>query len=375
MKCLKKCVIFCMLLMLLIPSGVFAADSYEFDEYGFKIDAGTNMIKARPASIAWEELASKKNVPLNKVWTVEFSDKVTMDKIAGIAIERNGEFIPVKISLMQGNKVSVTPADKFTGSTEYTLKVFLENGKNYKMDFTTVSEMRNVDDEPNYNYTDASSIYINETVKGSFAEDDYNDFYKVTLPQDGRLDITAVQLDGGKLRVYLYGQNGDDGSSIDYTYDSTTANLSKGLQAGTYYIKVYYSNYYGEYELTNSFTPQTIQNDSAQSSYIKAPQLELNKTKQGHIGYLSDTNVYNANDFYKIALPQDGTLDITATQLDGGKLRVYLYGQNGDDGSAIDYTYDTTTGRISKVLQAGTYYIKVYYSSYYGGYSLTNSFK
>ncbi len=372
-KVFKRGLFLLLILVAMMQATVFA-DTYGFDEYGFKIEETSDQPVLKAAAISWEELDSKQNVPLDKMWTVEFSGKVTMDKIEAIAIERDGDFIPVRISLMGGNKAGITPAEAFTGDTSYTLKIFLANGHNYKMGFTTVSEYRNIDVEPNYVYTDAQSLYINETVKGSFAEEDYNDFYKIVLPEDGTLDLKAVQLEGGALDLYLYGEDGDDASDIKYDYNDTTCRIKAGLEAGIYYVKLNYSGDYGKYEFTNTFTPEEAGNDSAHYSYVKAQEIDLNTTVQGHIGYVSDSNSGDYTDFYKIEIPEDGELDVMAMQLDGKELDLYLYGEDGDDASEIDYEYSDTTCRIKAGLEAGTYYVKVYYSGNYGGYELTNDF-
>ncbi len=133
---------------------------------------------------------------------------------------------------------------------------------------------------------------------------------------------------------------------------------------------------YGPYKLDLGYKEQTVPNDNADpNNYINAPIIELNSSNYGHIGHTYDNTAVNSNDYYKVILDKDGTLDISITQLDGGTVRLYLYGENGTDGSTIAYTYDGgTTRRITKALVAGTYYVRVNNSSGYGGYELNLDF-
>lgn len=93
----------------------------------------------------WETMSPKSNVDLNKEWTIKFSGSpVSLDKIAGIVIEREGVFIPVRIRLFPtANEAIVTPQENYLANETYTMRVFLENGLRYKMKFTTKAEVTN----------------------------------------------------------------------------------------------------------------------------------------------------------------------------------------------------------------------------------------
>lgn len=347
-----------------------------FNEYGFKVntDLLTNNITSMSVINDWEYFPSKSNTPLDKVWTVKFSSAVSLGKIDAIVIERNNEFIPVKIQVSDNNEIQVSPTYGFSGSTSYNMKIFLANGKKYKMNFTTVPEPRNSDIEPNDTYLNAKEMYLNETLIGSFSEKDRDDYYKIEIPRDGRLDLTAIQFGGGQVDLYVYGPNGSDKSYIRYTYDKTTATTSAGLGKGTYYIRVNYSGYYGNYTLENKFTEDPYKDDNGTANYISANELELNNTITGHIGYIYDYNNGNYNDYFKIIIPEDGILVINAKQLGGGELDMYLYGATGPDRSYIKYVYDKTAPSINVGLAAGIYYLRLNDSGYYGAYELDNKF-
>ena len=90
----------------------------------------------------WRMMPEKFNVPLNKPWTVVFTQDVTPDKIDGIAVfnEQTNMYIPTNIELfLSSNKkqVKITPVNNYDSNTKYSLRLFLNNGKRIKMYFNT----------------------------------------------------------------------------------------------------------------------------------------------------------------------------------------------------------------------------------------------
>lgn len=320
----------------------------------------------------WTNLGSHKNVDLNKVWTISFSNTVSFNKIDAIVVKSGNTFVPVKLEKNAQNQLQVLPLMGYVGNTTYEMNIFLSNGLKYKMNFTTKDAARNADIEPNNNYLNAQNIYVNDHVKGILNSDDTSDFYKVTVPADGKLTISAVSTNGVKSNLYLYGAAGSDQSSIQSSYDKVTNTFSAGLAAGTYYIRVAGKN--NTYELTTDFIENEVKIDNATNSYIQAPSLELNSEVTGHIGFVYDNRGQNKNDYYKITLPTDGQLILDATQVNGGQLDLFIYGKYGNDKSSISSSYDKATHKTVLGLQAGTYYIRINDSGYYGAYSLKNTF-
>lgn len=122
------------------------------------------------------------------------------------------------------------------------------------MEFHTRPEYRNADMEPNDNYKDANEVYLNEIISGNFHSSGDKDFYRIGIPNSGELNLKAIRPDGGRVRLYLYGENETDGSTLAHTYDGgTTRRITKDLEAGTYYDRVYNSSGYGGYKLNLDF--------------------------------------------------------------------------------------------------------------------------
>lgn len=324
-------------------------------------------------AVEWVDLGTHQNVDLNKVWTVNFSSNVSFNKIDAIVVKSGNTFVPVKMVKNAQKQLQIVPVLGYVGNTTYEMQISLKNGLKYKLAFTTKNAARDADLEPNNNYLKAQTIYVNDHVKGTINNEDSTDYYKVIVPADGRLDVQAVDSNGKSLDLYLYGVNGSDGYSISSAYNKITANVSAGLAAGTYYVRVANGSD-NVYELTTQFTENEIANDNATNTYIQAPTLQLNGEVTGHIGFKYENGNDNSNDYYKVVLPENGTLGLEAIQLNGGELDFYVYGKNGSDGYPITSSYNASTNSASLRLQAGTYYIRLNDSGYYGAYSLKNTF-
>ncbi len=130
----------------------------DFNEYGMRKEM---KLQSRLGSNGdWNYFDEKSEVPLSKEWTITFSGEVTKDKIDGMVIEKGDEFIPVRVKLTVGNKATVTPTEPYEADSKYTLKVFLNNGNRYKMNFNTKSGDSETPED--LEYTDAKYFYFNK---------------------------------------------------------------------------------------------------------------------------------------------------------------------------------------------------------------------
>lgn len=85
----------------------------------------------------WIMMPEKLDIPLDKEWTVTFTSNATFDKIDGIVIEHNAEFIPTEIKVDSDKKVCIKPISNYEANSKYVMRIFLSNGKRYYMNFTT----------------------------------------------------------------------------------------------------------------------------------------------------------------------------------------------------------------------------------------------
>ena len=212
----KKTVSLLLLIFLLSTSLVFASDNL-FDEYGMKKNIDLN--RRTLMSTNWEEFEKTIDVALDKEWTVTFSNEIEFQNIDGAVIENNGEFIPVTITL-DSNNMTVNPKDKYQGNTAYTLKIFLNNGKRYKKEFTTVVEEYSYlgKDILSMNYYETDSdcelrVYNNE--KEYELYDGHFDWYNVATDN---INSTYDNYVGAGIQNYYYGIKDATGHSIYIDY-------------------------------------------------------------------------------------------------------------------------------------------------------------
>lgn len=323
--------------------------------------------------LQWIDLGTHKNVDLNKTWTIRFSKAVSLSKIESVVVKTGNLFIPVQLTKNAQNAIQVTPTLGYTGNTNYEMQVFLSNGLKYKMTFTTKNAARQADKEPNNAYTGAQTIYVDDHVKGNVSRDDANDYYKVIVPADGKLDVTAISTNGVPLSVFLYNAYGSDKSPIQFKYNAITNHLSAGLEPGTYYIGVNNSKD-TPYELKTAFTENSVENDVSGASYVDAQLIDINDEMTGHIGYTNDSGVTDDDDFLKVVLPENGMLTVDIRQLNGAELHTFVYGAFGTDKSPLAFEYDKVSKQYTLGLQAGTYYIGLNDNGHYGAYNVKTSF-
>ena len=107
-----------------------------FDNYGIR----KTPIKKNVKNADVQQLEKATNVSLDKAWTVSFTGEPTSDNVYSMTIQKDNEFIPVRIQLEKGNKATVTPINNYVPSSNYVVKIVLNNGKRYEKSFSTTTE-------------------------------------------------------------------------------------------------------------------------------------------------------------------------------------------------------------------------------------------
>ncbi|WNB92513.1 pre-peptidase C-terminal domain-containing protein [Bacillus sp. NEB1478] len=251
-------------------------------------------------------------------------------------------------------------------------------GKQYQFK-TSFTSSNNYEKEFNDSITFANPINLNESYKGGIRDYYDADFYKITLPKDGNIQLTMKQ----ESWVSWYGHIQNSNGSI---YESITTDDSElvegdavtqvGLPKGTYYIKIANdSNSYGTpYEFKVSYTASDYYEKEFNDNLTSADSMNLNQTYNGS---LED---YNDIDIFKITLPSDGNVTLSLNQLPGSEWYVHIQNSTG---SIYDWFYTDSSELVSGNATAqvglpkGTYYIKVSNSDYAYDhpYKLKASFK
>lgn len=140
---------FALIVTLLPPIATSAQENVPFDEYGIKKGVNKENLeglgdesRSTLSNNDWIDWPYDKLVVLNKEWRITFSGIATANKIDAIVIEEND--IPLSVNVEYTNPrsdiVKVKAIENFKENQKYVLKIFLTNGKKYKMDFTTIKE-------------------------------------------------------------------------------------------------------------------------------------------------------------------------------------------------------------------------------------------
>ncbi|MGK9369900.1 T9SS type A sorting domain-containing protein [Melioribacter sp. Ez-97] len=252
--------------------------------------------------------------------------------------------------------------------------------------------------EPNDEFTSATRLSIGSDliayqwrfINNSYVYND-EDYYKIDLPSPGRLKLEIVDwmatLNWGLDydRVYVYNEifeaigsrSGDDGNPywnwMLSNPDEDSLNFTHG---GTYYLRFHSGVGY-------STTPYKIKTVFIPVNDIYEPNDDISTAADAELGKElfayqwksldMNTNIYNDEDYYKIAVPDSGTLTITVknwkatvswvTDFD----RLYLYDSNGIPVGAAGS--DPYVGRMMytnpytinvEISSAGVYYVRLH---------------
>ncbi len=174
------------------------------------------------------------------------------------------------------------------------------------------------------------------------------DFYRITLPSSGTLDLTAAS---GDFRLALELRDAKDNqlTSGEQTPDGVGSRVLADLPAGTYSVAAASLDFGGGYGIAYQFTPRTL------APCGKAQALPVNT---GYIGLLGDAGCSGPDgrpfDVYTFALPADGTVAafMTSNSLDS---LLTLTGGAGNVLRQDDHSYLDQNAAIVQYLPAGTY--------------------
>ncbi|MDD5571664.1 MAG: T9SS type A sorting domain-containing protein [Bacteroidales bacterium] len=294
------------------------------------------------------------------------------------------------------------PCDSFNKSIIYNnlaagtyfIKCIIWNASYYGAytisDVFTPADLTN-DVEPNNTAKTPVNIPVNDTLTGhiGFYGNDFtdtDDWYKVTLPADGRLVVNTSTDTTLCMVAYLYDQDSVTQLVSTSSFICDTVNktmIYNNLAAGTYFIKciLWNASYYGAYTISDIFTPANLTNDAEPDNFaLYAVNLPVDDSRTGHIGYYGN-NITDVTDWYKITTSATGDLVVNTISDTTVCLIAYLYDQDSLTELASTYSFDCDTFNKSMTktnLTAGTYYVKcvryLIHPTTYGAYTISNQF-
>ena len=240
------------------------------------------------------------------------------------------------------------------------------------------------DVEPNGSAAEALPMSENGSVNGHIGyringgSYDQSDYYEFTTTNDGDITISFTSSEPSHYNsIYLYDNDGTTSLGSQSGYGTATF-TSYGLAAGTYYARIYYysTGHYSGYTLTNTVAPADYVIDAETNNDAgTALAMLTNSTVEGHIGYRNNGGTYDTYDYYKFTTHSAGDFTLTLANLNSAYNTIQILAADGATvlHSASGYGGASVTHNDGA---ADTYYARVHYysSSYFTGYTLTNSF-
>ena len=253
----------------------------------------------------------------------------------------------------------------------------------YDISYTVVPPMYNNDSEPNDDYTQAIITTENTLYEGhgQFIPGDINnivesdDWYKLTVPTNGTLNITVnhdtVIEDYYSTYIQMYKQNNDGSATSGIGYQNSNTNGL--LLASAYCLKqgdVVFLKIAGNdnsYQMYwNMQEPLGYIDNEPNDLDYQALTINLNETKYGNIGHgiTPDANgqaLDDDADWYKFIVAESGdaTITLNASQTYVRILEAFFENLDG----SLSPTYFTNNGTDPNYdfycITEGTYYIKV----------------
>ena len=234
-------------------------------------------------------------------------------------------------------------------------------------------------------WTSATLLENAVPAKGTLSENRTEDWYKIEVPSNGEVTITATPY--GTLDLYfieLYALNSENSLSSrgsEWKGKEPTVFTVKECAKGTYYLVVRRNTGEGEYLVQYDFkaTDEEYADDiEPNNSWQQAQSLPLATNVTGHLGYFYWDDMDN-EDWFKVEVPENG--EATITVIPHGDLDLYfielyaLDAENGLRSRGNKWNGKEPTVFTVKECAKGTYYLVVRRNTGQGAYTLRCNFK
>lgn len=284
---------------------------------------------------------------------------------------------------------------KDMGKGTYYLNVHRYSGQGgytIKYDFTP-SPYAN-DEEYNNSYEQAQPIQNGETVKGhlGFIDADSNtadtdDWYKIEIPEHGRLTLDVVPDEDTRELVIWYTniyslKQCEDGLKTwraqcraSNGYDPASLTV-EDLGKGTYYLNVHRYSGQGGYTLKYEFEAYRMVDEEPNDDSINAIEIKDGETKEGFLGIIYDDGTTDADDWYMTTVAEGSQLTFSYVPDGRESLDVDLtlfYMENGELKNIVSRWphWQSAVIETAENMKGGTYYFQIHRRGGVGAYSLT----
>ncbi|MBI5916687.1 MAG: PKD domain-containing protein [Bacteroidetes bacterium] len=231
--------------------------------------------------------------------------------------------------------------------------------------------------EPNDNAAQANMLAVNGSQTGTLIGSDQYDWFLLSLPQGGILALTLQKTGGGSGWMYLRDAEKTGFPELTNIYISSGDSPLEGwtltypLLAGNYYVQLFKNTDAINYTVISSLTPPGFAEDAEPNdTFIQALDMPVNGSISGTFQYYGAGEGQDLEDWYKLTVPQGGTLQLAIHKKSGNN--GWLYFRDGEM-AGLPKIYDIYLGwgdtppegiSWSYPVLAGTYYFQVYRGDY-----------
>ena len=341
-----------------------------FNEFGISENSTSVEQLPKVDEDNWIEYPSTNNVSLDKTWKITFNTKIKEKQVKAAVIIIDGELIPVTITGFNTNQLQVKATYNLPGAKSGEMKIYLSNGKNYKISFTTKDEVRKVEGEG----TLRSPIPLlkEEKVEASIQQG-VTAYYSIRITEAGLLKINNNWngIEDALTTRLLYNSPDHKRYTLP-TLENEEKYTSILVNPGEYYLSV--SNRQKDpiiYDLITSFEKTDLATDKVHSEFEHATMLVDDQLIEESLATFNGTD-FDEVDMYKFIVEKDGNTRIQLESSENKTLFMSIYDSNQQLIEERNFIKSTV---YSKNLLPGTYY--VWLSGYRDQktYKLTKSFK
>jgi len=236
------------------------------------------------------------------------------------------------------------------------------------------ADILGLDDESSGHLGHCSGSY--SSINGPVNTIDGNDWWGVSLDEDGELTIDIRAEEKLEIYGYLYNETGDM-LKLNFNGDTDTK-ITMPLGKGYYYVIAERQRGYGSYTIKSESIPASLESDPEPNA-VREDASPFFNSATGRLGYYIESlpsangpyHIFDTEDFWKISIAEDGPIGYSAVAEEGLDIALHLYNANG--GWLKGAYSDGGRTALTHTLSAGDYYILAEATSGFGSYTLIDN--
>lgn len=350
----------------LLLNGFANETEASYNEIGSKANITTVEQLPKVEETQWIMYPSAENVSLNKVWTIKAKTKFKQKYVEGAVIVIDDELIPVTIDGFDTKELTLKATHNLPGGKSGELRIYLSNGKNYKVPFTTKDEPREVTAQSSMQQ--GIPILKDEKIT-AVANRQKSNYYEVTVKEAGELTIL---LNNEQLNTNVY-KIEDGGAVYLRSYETDALKRSIFVTPGKYLV--YIANLSGaeqeSYTMTTTFEELAAVSDQAGNDAANAlvMQDEQQYEETLHV-YANDE--YDEVDMYQLSIDEKGSTSFDIQNFGSNYITVELLDEQQ---TIVERFYVSDEKTYAKYLPVGNYFVKITAPNQQTRYTIEKAFK